>query len=234
MFDWLPRLLLLALVVDAFYVATIWPDWKQYRSGPVPKSSFIKHYEKTRRQHHNPPLQWSPVPVTSMPEHLLRAVVIAEDSRFFQHSGFDLIAFKEAMDYNLHSGRAAFGASTISQQTVKNVFLSPRRDPLRKWHELLITWGMEHNLRKLRILEIYLNVAEFGIGIYGVEAASQHYWGKPVSTISLEQAMELAASLPAPKKQNPNSRTKNYEHRLDKIRGWYTPPTKPLLKPSAK
>ena len=214
----------MALLVDLFYVATIWPDWSQYKSGAIPKSQFIIKYQKARKNIGNPPLQWQPIPIEDMPPHLLRAVVVAEDSRFYQHSGFDLIAFKEAMDYNFSSGRPAFGASTISQQTVKNLLLSARRDPLRKWHELLLTWGMERNLKKHRILELYLNIAEFGVGIYGVQAASLNYWNRPVSQISLQQSIELAATLPGPKKQNPSNRTKAFERRVEKISLWMVPP----------
>jgi len=221
---WLPRILLMALVVDLFYVATIWPDWSRYRSGPIPQSKFIKHYLKTRKEFNNPPLQWHPVPFSELPEHLLRAVVVAEDSRFYWHHGFDLIAFKDAMDYNLRAGRPAFGGSTISQQTAKNLFLSARRDPLRKWHELLLTWGMEHHLKKNRILELYLNIAEFGTGVYGVDAASEYYWHIPVSKISEQQAIELAATLPAPKKENPADRGEGFQRRVEKITRWMKPP----------
>jgi len=221
---WLPRILLMFLVVDLFYVATIWPDWSRYKNGPIPQSKFIKQYLKTRKELNNPPLQWHPVPFSELPEHLLRAVVVAEDSRFYWHHGFDLIAFKDAMDYNLHAGRPAFGGSTISQQTTKNLFLSARRDPLRKWHELLLTWGMEHHLKKNRILELYLNVAEFGTGIYGVDAASEYYWHIPVSRISEQQAIELAATLPAPKKENPADRGEGFQRRVEKITRWMKPP----------
>ena len=221
---WLPRILLMFLVVDLFYVATIWPDWSRYKNGPIPQSKFIKQYLKTRKDLNNPPLRWHPVSFSELPEHLLRAVVVAEDSRFYWHHGFDLIAFRDAMDYNLRAGRPAFGGSTISQQTVKNLFLSARRDPLRKWHELLLTWGMEHHLKKNRILELYLNVAEFGTGIYGVDAASEYYWHIPVSQISEQQAIELAATLPAPKKENPADRGEGFQRRVDKITRWMKPP----------
>ena len=221
---WISRILLLALVVDLVYVATLWPDWTRYERGSIPSSKFIQQYLKTRKQNHNPPLRWHPVPFSEIPEHLRRAVVVAEDSRFYWHHGFDFIAFKDAMDYNLKAGRAAFGGSTISQQTAKNLFLSARRDPLRKWHELLLTWGMEHHLKKNRILELYLNVAEFGRGIYGVDAASQFYWNLPVSKISERQAIELAATLPAPKKENPADPGKGFLRRVEKISGWMKPP----------
>ncbi len=158
-----------------------------------------------------------------IPAHMQRAVVVAEDSRFYWHAGFDLIAFKEAMDNNMTEGRFAFGGSTISQQTVKNIFLSSSRNPLRKWHELIITWGMEKNLSKKRILELYLNIAEFGRGVYGVEAAARHYWGIPARRLSIIQAAELAATLPSPRKNNPRTRTKAFERRVEKILRWMRP-----------
>ncbi|HEY0634777.1 MAG TPA: transglycosylase domain-containing protein, partial [Gammaproteobacteria bacterium] len=114
-------------------------------------------------------------------------------------------------------GKVVYGASTISQQTVKNMFLSGSRDYLRKWHELLLTWSMERNLSKPRILEIYLNVAEFGPGVYGVEAASRYYWNIPASALSYDQAVQLAACLPSPKKHNPKTNTRTCQRRAAKI-----------------
>jgi monofunctional biosynthetic peptidoglycan transglycosylase len=217
------RLLVMFLVIDAFYVSTLWPDWNALATGPVPRSNFIRQYQSVYREHRWPPLKWRPIQYQDMPQHLQRAVVVGEDSRFWQHSGFDLIAFKEAMDYNLAERRFAFGASTISQQTAKNLFLSASRNPLRKWHELLLTWGMEKNLRKRRILEIYLNIAEFDRGVYGVEAAARHFWGIPASQLSITQAVELAATLPSPSKNNPRTRTDAFLHRVEKINGWLEP-----------
>jgi len=215
---WTVRLLLIFLIADLFYLMITWPDWKRFAAGPVPKSNFIEEYEAQRRADRGiPVLRWQPVTFGSIPKYLVRAVVLAEDSRFYQHSGFDLIAFKEAMNYNFAEGRLALGASTISQQTVKNLFLSPARNPLRKWHELALTWGMERNLSKRRILEIYLNVAEFGPGIYGAQAAAQAYWGVPLQRLSVAQAAELAATLPSPLKHNPATRTAQFERRAHKV-----------------
>lgn len=214
---WGLRLLLLALVVDLVYLAATWPDWERLARGPVPKSNFISMYEERVRDGQAPPLRWQPVALAAIPKHVQRAVILAEDSRFYEHSGFDLIAFKEAMDYNLSEGRLVFGASTISQQTVKNLFLSPARNPLRKWHELILTWGMEQHLSKRRILEIYLNVAEFGPGIYGVQAAARAYWGVDVGRLTPVQAAELAATLPSPLKNNPATRTERFEKRARRI-----------------
>ena len=215
---WSLRIFLIAIVVDLFYLTVAWPDWASLAVGSVPKSSFIEEYESRRA---NDPslrrLRWSAVPIASIPKTLIRAVIVAEDARFYEHGGFDLIAFKEAMSHNLAEGRFALGASTISQQTVKNLFLSPSRNPLRKWHELVLTWGMENSLKKRRILELYLNVAEFGTGIYGVQAASAAYFGVPVSRITVEQAAELAATLPSPENNNPATRSNAFTRRSNKI-----------------
>jgi monofunctional biosynthetic peptidoglycan transglycosylase len=160
---------------------------------------------------------WRPVTLASLPAHVPRAVIVAEDAGFWGHGGFDVDAFKEAMSENVSRGRMAFGGSTISQQTAKNLFLTPSRTPLRKWHELVFTWGLERNASKKRILEIYLNDAELGTGIYGVEAAAQTYYTIPATALSPEQAVELAASLPSPKKHNPLTRTKRWANRVKKI-----------------
>jgi monofunctional biosynthetic peptidoglycan transglycosylase len=215
---WAFRIVLLLLIADLFYLAVTWPDWKKLATGPTPKSAFMLDYERGRAENRDrPALRWQPVPYTAIPKTLTRAVILAEDSRFHEHSGFDLIAFKDAMQYNLGKGRFALGASTISQQTVKNLFLTRSRDPLRKWHELVLTWGMERQLKKTRILEIYLNVAEFGQGVYGVEAAARHYFGVSVASLTPRQAVELIATLPSPVKNNPATRTPFFERRANRI-----------------
>jgi len=214
---WALRILLIFLVVDLVYVAAIWPDWKHLASGAVPKSSFMQLYETKQKAHDWPKLEWQPVPLARIPRHMLRAVIVAEDSRFYEHSGFDLIAIREALDYNIDRGRVVFGASTITQQTVKNLYLSPSRNPLRKWHEMFLTWGIEHHLRKSRILELYLNVVEFGRGIYGVQAAARHYYGEDVEQLTVAQAAELAATLPSPVKNNPATRTQAFDRRVQRI-----------------
>jgi monofunctional biosynthetic peptidoglycan transglycosylase len=219
---WALRILLILLVIDLIYLASIWPDWKGLSTGAIPKSSFMQAYEDRRPARGWGPMAWQPVPLSRIPRHMIRAVIVAEDSRFYAHSGFDLIAIKEALDYNIDRGKLVFGASTISQQTVKNLFLSPSRDPLRKWHELILTWGMEHNLRKSRILELYLNIVEFGRGIYGVQAAARAYYGVNVEQLDLAQAAELAATLPSPVKNNPATRTESFERRTQRVLGLLT------------
>ena len=214
---WVLRILLILLIADLVYLVMIWPDWKKLAQGDIPKSSFMQVYVEKQAERDWPKLRWQPVAQTKIPRHMLRAVLVAEDSRFYEHSGFDLIAIREALDYNFGRGELLVGASTISQQTVKNLYLNPSRDPLRKWHEVVLTFGLEKNLRKSRILELYLNVTEFGRGIYGVQAAAQAYYGVDVGALSLVQAAELAASLPSPVKNNPATRTERFQKRSQRI-----------------
>ncbi len=215
---WSWKILLLIFVMDTGYLIGIWPDWKIYAKGPIQQSSFIRNYISEHYHHRDwPQLRWQPTSFSNIPKHMTRALIVAEDARFYSHSGIDTDALREVMEYNLSKKRFVYGGSTISQQTIKNIFLSPSRNPLRKWHEFVLTIGMERNLSKKRILSLYLNIAEFGRGIYGVNAAAQYYWGIPASRMSVRQAVELAATLPAPVKNNPKTRTKFFLKRVKKI-----------------
>ncbi len=210
--------LLLVALLDGAYLAWIWPDWQSYQRGQIQPSTFILDYEAEQRKHPNwPELRWNPVTLNRIPQHMIRAAVIAEDSRFYSHGGVDWEALRDAMEYNLARGQLVYGGSTISQQTAKNLFLSASRNPLRKWHELILTMAMEHHLSKHRIMEYYLNVAQFGPGLFGVDAAARHYWGIPAARLTQRQAIELAASLPSPVSTNPAARTQTYLRRVNKI-----------------
>jgi monofunctional biosynthetic peptidoglycan transglycosylase len=216
-------LLAAAAAADALYLAWLWPNWSALARGPIPKSRFIQSYEDSLADQARdgkrelPALRWMPVPLARIPRILQRAVILAEDARFYEHDGLDLEAMQDAVNYDLGQGRIALGGSTISQQTAKNLFLWPARSPLRKWHELVLTLAMERRLSKSRILEIYLNVAQFGRGVYGVEAAARDYWSVPASALSRRQAAELAACLPSPDQNNPQTRSHRFERRADKI-----------------
>jgi len=219
---WAWRIAPVLIMMDIGYLIGVWPDWELYSDGPIQRSSFIRSYEFEQHRHNDwPNLRWSPVSIESIPHSMVRAVIVAEDARFYEHEGVDIEALKRAMEFNLSEKRLVYGGSTISQQTVKNVFLSPSRNPLRKWHELVLTIGMERSLSKKRILEHYLNVAEFGRGLYGVDAAARYYWGIPASRLTTQQAIELAATLPSPAKNNPKTRTRYFQSRVTKIRRYF-------------
>ncbi|MBM4181856.1 MAG: monofunctional biosynthetic peptidoglycan transglycosylase [Betaproteobacteria bacterium] len=131
--------------------------------------------------------------------HLKRAAVAAEDSRFLEHEGFDWEGIEKAVEKNLKKGRIVAGGSTISQQLAKNLFLSPSRNPLRKVQEAVITVMIESLWSKRRILEVYLNVIEWGNGIYGAEAASRRYFKSSAAGLGPDQAAHLAAMIPNPR-----------------------------------
>lgn len=149
--------------------------------------------------------------------HIQRAVIVAEDSRFYSHSGFDVIALKDAMDHNIEKLEMKYGASTISQQTVKNMFFSASRDPLRKWHELIFTISMEF----FRPQETYSgNLSEYRRvwpRHLRCRGGVPSLLGIPASKLSPRQATELAATLPSPKKHNPQTRSRYFKRRANKI-----------------
>ena len=202
--------------LDSWWLAAHWPDWKKVARGAVPKSRFLEDWERE----HGRRARWTPVPMEEIPERVVRAVLIAEDANFFGHSGFDREALIAAWEKNLARRRIVFGGSTVSQQTAKNLFLTPSRTPWRKWHEIVLTTAMERNLSKRRILEIYLNDAELGEGVYGFEAAAVEYYGVRVSDLSQGQAIELAAALSGPKESNPKTRTRRFRTRVETITHW--------------
>ena len=141
--------------------------------------------------------QW--VPYNRISPNLKRALIAAEDAKFLDHEGFDWEGIQAAWEKNEKKGRIAAGGSTISQQLAKNLFLSGRRSYLRKMEEAAITVMLEHMMDKRRIFEIYLNVIEWGNGIFGAEAASRHYYGTSASNLSPVQAARLASMVPNPR-----------------------------------
>ena len=143
------------------------------------------------------------VAYTRISPNLKRAVLTAEDDAFFEHEGVDLEQLKNAIQEDLEKGRAFRGASTITQQLAKNLYLSPSRDPLRKLRELIITRRLEAALPKARIFEIYLNVIEWGDGIWGAEAAARAYFGTSAASLSREQAALLAGAIINPRRYSP-------------------------------
>ncbi len=139
------------------------------------------------------------VPYKRISTHLKRAIIAAEDAKFVDHEGFDWEGIQKAYEKNLRKGKIVAGGSTISQQLAKNLFLSTRRTPWRKLEEAAITLMLEQMMSKRRILEIYLNVIEWGNGVFGAEAASRHYYRTSAAGLGPEQAARLAAMVPNPR-----------------------------------
>lgn len=189
----LGSLVLAVIAVQLWFLSHI-IYWSSYNPSAT---AFMERYAE---QPGAKPVRQTWVPYARISEHLKRAVVAAEDAKFLDHEGFDWEAIQKAMQKNERRGKVVAGASTISQQLAKNLFLSGSRSWLRKGQEAVITWMMERTLSKRRILEIYLNVAEWGDGVFGAEAAARTHFGVPAAALTPEQATWLAAILPAPRR----------------------------------
>jgi monofunctional glycosyltransferase len=175
-----------------------------YRFVPIPFTPLyaIRFFEQISDEKRDVVYKKDWVPIEEISPHLIQAVVASEDQRFLEHWGFDFESMQKAYKNN-QKGKKIKGGSTISQQTAKNVFLWPARSYVRKAFEAYFTVLIEVCWSKERIMEVYLNVIEFGNGIYGCEAASQYYFHKPCSKLTKGEAALLAAVLPSPLKSNP-------------------------------
>jgi monofunctional glycosyltransferase len=193
----------LGALVIAFVIAQLWfYAHILYWANHDPSSTAFMEHSREALQAKKPGAQlrhqW--VPYERISANLKRAVVAAEDARFLDHEGFDWEMIQKAMSRNEKRGKVVAGASTISQQLAKNLFLSAERSWLRKGEEAIITWMLEQELSKRRILELYLNVAEWGDGVFGAEAAARYHFGVPAAALTAEQAAWLAVILPSPRR----------------------------------
>jgi len=191
-------LLFFTVLVAAGYYS-IFPDVSRLKRENPKKTSFMEYREREWREKGkkiNIQKKW--VSLSNISPYLVKAVIIGEDDKFWSHHGFDIEAIQKALEKDLQRKTFKFGGSTISQQLVKNLYLSPSKNPIRKFKEVIITWRIERTLSKRRILELYLNVVEWGEGIFGAEAASLHYYGKPALVLNPEEAAMLASVLPNP------------------------------------
>lgn len=174
-----------------------------YRFLPVPFTPlmiirYVEHYRD------NTPIQYDWIGAGRISPHVYLAAVVSEDQNFFKHSGFDFAAIQKAMEHNKHPNRKKRGASTISQQLAKNLFLWPRRSWVRKGFEAYFTVLIELYWPKKRILSTYLNVVETGKNIFGIEAAARFYFKKPASQLSPAEAAQIIAILPSPRRWKAN------------------------------
>jgi monofunctional biosynthetic peptidoglycan transglycosylase len=192
------------LAVQLSYLVRVW-----WWVGHDPQSTAFMHsrLEQLRARDPRAKLQYAWVPYDRISPHLKRAIVVAEDSRFVDHEGFDWEAIEKAREKNRAKGRVVAGGSTISQQLAKNLFLSGERTPWRKGQEALITVMIESLMDKRRILEIYLNVIEWGDGVFGAEAAARHYYKSSAAALEPESAAHLAAIVPNPRFYDRNRST---------------------------
>jgi monofunctional glycosyltransferase len=191
----LGALVLALLLVQGWFGAHIL-YWKYQPPG---STSFMEtRLEQLREKDAKARLAYTWTGYAKISPNLKRAIIAAEDMKFVDHEGFDWEGIQRAIEKNQKKGKAVAGGSTITQQLAKNLFLSGERSYLRKGQEAVITLMLEAILDKQRILEIYLNVAEWGIGVFGAEAAARHYYGVGAAALNAEQAARLAAMLPRP------------------------------------
>ncbi len=211
-------ILILAVIVIGIGYSFVFPKIARL-DREIPKlTSFMKHrLDQARKQGKNLEIRQSWVPLSRISPYLVHAVVIAEDDKFWGHKGFDLEAIRAALEKNIEKQTWRYGGSTITQQLAKNLFLSPSRSPIRKIREFILAWRLERALSKKRILELYLNVVEWGDGIFGAEAAVRRYYNKPASDLTPLEAAHLAVVLPSPRRYNPLSGSKYIESRAEEI-----------------
>lgn len=192
------------LVALLAYVYVTLPDVRPLRTANPATTAFIELRAREARAKGRTPRRaqyW--VGYSQISSDLKRAVLVAEDSAFWQHEGIDVEQIRESLESNLEKGKLVRGASTITQQLAKNLYLSPSRNPIRKLRELLIARRLEAELTKRRILELYLNVIEWGDGIYGAEAAARVYFHKGAVDLGPGEAALLAGAIRNPRGFNP-------------------------------
>jgi monofunctional glycosyltransferase len=197
------------------YAAWLWyqlPEVEFLKRQNPKETALMRERGKKRVQ------EW--VPLDRISERLVDAVLMGEDAGFFGHEGFDLHEIRRAFERNWEEGRTVRGASTITQQLAKNLFLSSERSYGRKLEEALLAYRLEKALSKKRILEVYLNVIEWGDGIYGVEAASRDVFGKSAGTLDAAEGALLAAMIPSPRRLQPCERPKSVRARQERILRW--------------
>jgi len=215
---WVFSMLLPAFL--ALVYSILMPDISRLKKENPAKSAFMEYRERQwKEKGRKVQVRQAWVPLSRISPYLVKAVLIAEDDKFWSHEGFDFDGIKQAIERDLQAGKLKFGGSTITQQLARNVYLSPDKSFWRKIREAAITWRMEQVLSKKRILELYLNVVEWGDGIFGAEAASRHYFEKPAAELSPREAARLAVVLPSPRKLNPAGNQRYVESRAEAIYG---------------
>lgn len=207
-------LLILFLVVDIGRYSVV-PDVGRLVDENPAKTAFMESREAEWRRDGllDKKIEQKWVPLDHVSQNLIKAVLIAEDDKFWQHEGFDYQAIERAIEKNILAKKFKMGGSTISQQLAKNLYLSPSKNPIRKIKEAILTWRLEKTLSKRRILELYVNVAEWGDGIFGIGQAARHYYGVSAARLTARQASRLAAILPNPILYSPTGSSRYVRNR---------------------
>ena len=239
---WLRRLYRGAVGTMAVLFATLsytWltlPDVRMLRKETPARTSFmLLRAREAADEGKNPRFSHRWVSYSRISPTLVRAVLVTEDAAFYQHDGVDLEEIKASMEINWAKGEFVRGGSTITQQLAKNLYLTPSKNPYRKLAELFVARRLEIELSKARILELYLNLIEWGDGIWGAEAAARAYFGVPASALSAEQSALLAGAIINPRvyrPSHPNARLRNRQAIILARIGYVTPPAPPSPVPS--
>lgn len=185
-------------------------------TNPIPTAFMEFRKEQWADENRNIKMNHTWVKIGNISPNIIKAVLIAEDDGFYNHDGFDIKGMENAIERSIKKGTLA-GGSTISQQLSKNLYLSPSKNPIRKIKEAIITYRIEKTLSKRRILEIYLNIAEWGDGIFGIEAAARHHYHKSAKNLTALEASRLASVLPNPIRYDPNGNQKYVKNRANII-----------------
>jgi monofunctional biosynthetic peptidoglycan transglycosylase len=197
------------LLVADIAVCFVYPDVANLKKENPQKTSFMKYREKQWAEKNlDKRISQKWVSFNRISPYIVKAVIIAEDDKFWRHEGFDFIAMQKAIEKDIKKKKFKVGGSTISQQLAKNLFLTPDKNPVRKIKEAIYTWRLERNLSKKRIMELYLNVAEWGDALFGIEAAARKYYGKSALSLEPEEAARLATVLPNPIRFSPVGNSK--------------------------
>jgi monofunctional glycosyltransferase len=196
----------------------IYPNVAYLKKNRPPKTAFMEYREKIwqekgiKRKITN---IW--VPLSRVSPYVMKAVIIAEDDKFWSHEGFDFEAMQKALEKDIKKKKFQVGGSTISQQLAKNLYLSPAKNPVRKIKEAILTWRMERQLSKRRIMELYLNVTEWGDGVFGIEAAARKHYGKSAAGLTAREAAELAVVIPNPHRYKTDGTSRYVENQSERI-----------------
>jgi monofunctional glycosyltransferase len=216
-------ILITLLMVGVYFVVDIgryffYPNVATLKNKNPTKTAFMEYREEAwQKKGIRKKIKNTWVPLSRISSYVVKAIIIAEDDKFWLHEGFDFDAIQKALEKDIKKKKLQAGGSTISQQLAKNLYLSPTKDPIRKIKEAILTWRLERNLSKRRIIELYLNAAEWGDGIFGIQAAAQSHYGKNASELNSREAAELAAVLPNPRRYKPNGNSRYVEKQSERI-----------------
>jgi len=220
----LKKILIITMLLAAIYFVAdvgryfIYPNIAALKKKNPTKTAFMEYREEAWREKGiKKKIRSTWVPLSRISPYAVKAIIIAEDDKFWSHEGFDFAAMQKALEKDIKKKKFQVGGSTISQQLAKNLYLSPAKDPIRKIKEAILTWRLERHLTKRRIIELYLNAAEWGDGIFGIEAAARSHYGKPAAALNPREAAVLAAVLPNPRRYKPNGNSRYVEKSSERI-----------------